>query len=142
MDAETTGGRFRVLVADTREEVRSALRLLLSEQPDLEVVAEASAADGLLAAAQAANPDLVLVEWQLPSSPAQRFPTVESFRSCVANLRSRLPGKTVVVLGGWPELRSAAMDTGADAYVSKCDPPERVLGALREALATVTWSQG
>jgi two-component system response regulator DesR len=126
-----SGARRRVLVADDKPEVRSALRLLLSEQPDLEVVAEAGGVEGLLAKAEQTMPDMVMVDWELPCCSGLK--NKEGSASLIANLRSRVPGLSVVVLGGWPELGKVALTAGADGFVSKCDPPDRVLVALRQA---------
>jgi DNA-binding NarL/FixJ family response regulator len=56
----------KVLIADDHEVVRAGLRALLSEQPDLQVVAEA--ADGKEAVAQALKtaPDVAIVDYSLP----------------------------------------------------------------------------
>jgi DNA-binding NarL/FixJ family response regulator len=40
------------------------------------------------------------------------------------------PNLLVVVLSGRPEVRREALAAGADAFVSKVDPPERLLAAL------------
>jgi DNA-binding NarL/FixJ family response regulator len=39
----------------------------------------------------------------------------------------------VIVLSGRPEARQAVLDAGADAFVSKVEPPERLLAAIAAA---------
>ena len=45
-------------------------------------------------------------------------------------LRGIRPDLPVIALSGWPEARRASLDAGADAFVSKGDPPEQLLAAI------------
>lgn len=113
---------MRVLVADDQPKVRSALRLLLGQEPGLSVVGEAVEVEGLLAKAEATCPDLVLLDWELPGLPAADL---------LSALRALCPHVRVIALSGRPEARRAALAAGADGFVSKGDPPERLLTTLR-----------
>jgi DNA-binding NarL/FixJ family response regulator len=42
------------------------------------------------------------------------------------------PGLSVIVLCVRAEMRQAALDAGADAFVCKCDSPERLLAAIAD----------
>ena len=57
---------IRVLIADDQEMIRSGLRFILEDQPDITVVAEA--ADGADAVAQArrVRPDVCLIDIRMP----------------------------------------------------------------------------
>ena len=57
---------MRVLLADDQSKVRSALQLLLEQEPGMSLVGEAVEAEDLLAQAEAPQPDLVLLDWELP----------------------------------------------------------------------------
>lgn len=57
---------MRVLIADDRPQVRSALRLLLKQEPDVTVVGEAEDAEQALELAIGERPELVLLDWELP----------------------------------------------------------------------------
>ncbi|NLH08649.1 MAG: response regulator transcription factor [Chloroflexi bacterium] len=115
---------MRVLLADAQAKVRSALRLLLEQEPDMEVAAEVSDGRALLAAAGANEGDIVLVDWFLPGVAPDWL---------VAELRSRWPHLYIIALSGRPEAAAAATWAGADAFVSKCDPPEALLDAVQQA---------
>lgn len=114
---------MRVLLADDQAKVRSALRLLLEQEPDLNVLGEAVDAQGLLDWVRAACPDVVLLDWELPGLKAN---------SLLPILRQLCPHLKVIALSGRPEARGAALAAGADAFVSKGDLPERLLAAVRE----------
>ncbi|MCL4535543.1 MAG: response regulator transcription factor [Bacteroidetes bacterium] len=121
---------MRILLADDQPEVRSALRLLLEQEAGLEVVAEAGEAACMLALLEAVHPDLLLLDWELPGLDAS-LSRVRTRRAMLSSLRALCPGLSVVTLSGRPEVRRAALAAGADAFVSKGDPPEHLLATLR-----------
>ncbi len=112
---------IRVLLADDQPSVRSALRLVLEQEPDVDVVGEVAEGEQLLAQVGIARPDLLLLDWELPGLPAADL---------LAALRALCPGTRVVALSGRPEARGPALETGARAFVSKGDPPERLLAII------------
>jgi len=112
---------MRILLADDQRKVRSALHLLLEQQADLSVVGEAADAETLLLSAEVIDPDLLLLDWELPGQ--QQIDLLPGLRKCCPNL-------AVIALSGQPEARQAALTAGADAFVSKGDPPERLLAAV------------
>jgi len=114
---------MHVLLADDRPKVRFALRVLLEQQPGLEVVGEAADAEALLALAKEACPELVLLGWEWPGLRAVDL---------LPALREVCPDLFVIALSGRPEARRAALAAGADAFVSKTDLPERLLAAIAD----------
>jgi len=119
---------MRVFLADDQPRVRSALRLLLEQDPQLSVVGEAAAAEGLLAQVRAAHPDLLLLDWELPG--------LQAANPLLPALRALYPRLSVIALSGRPEARRAALAARADAFVSKGDPPERLLAAVNGCMGT------
>jgi len=112
---------MRALVADDEAVVRSALRLFLEQHFGVRVLGEASEAGELLARVQKSCPDLLLLDWGLPRLNAVEMLPV---------MRARCPTMKIVVLNGRPESRRAALERGADAFVSKRGSPEDLLAAL------------
>ena len=45
-------------------------------------------------------------------------------------LRTLIPNAQVIVLSGQPQVRHQALACGADAFISKMDPPDKLLHAL------------
>ena len=110
-----------VLIADDQPEVRSALRLLLTQEPDLIVVGEAIDTAQVLELAVGRRPDLVLLDWELPD---------QGGAAALAGLRAIHPGLAVIALSGRPEAQRDALAAGADAFVSKGKPPECLMASV------------
>jgi DNA-binding NarL/FixJ family response regulator len=114
--------KIRILIADQQSAVRSAMRLLLEQGLELDVVGEAADSKELLAQLESLRPDVLLLDWDLPGqSTASLF---DSFGELGRQPR-------VIVLGVKPELMQSALAAGADAFVSKGDPPKRLLTAIQ-----------
>ena len=118
------GKVLHVLIADDQPQVRSALKLLLRQEPGAIIVGEAADVEEALELASKQQPDLVLLDWELPGWGSS---------AALVRLRAARPGLVVIALSGLPEARWAALDAGADAFVSKGDPPERLLEAVNAA---------
>lgn len=111
---------MRILLADNQARVRFALRTLLDQQLGLIVVGEAGEAGDTLSQVEAVRPDLLLLDWDLRGSVIDLLPAMHSV----------CPELRVIALSARPELHQAALEAGADGFVSKTDPPERLLAAI------------
>jgi DNA-binding NarL/FixJ family response regulator len=111
-----------MLLADDESNVRFALRVLLEQRLAVQVVGEATDVNDLLNGIKTACPDVVLLDWGFGDGA-----TID----LLSLLRTRCPNLAVIVLSGHPEAREAALAAGADAFVSKADPPEQLLTAIR-----------
>jgi len=119
---------MRILIADDQERVRFALRVLLAQQESLQVVGEATNGEALLAQAGAIAADLALVDWELPHlAEAGGLPGIH--RSA--------PALQIIVLSSRPGVRQAALAMGGAAFVSKGEPPERLLTVIRRCSAMI-----
>lgn len=117
---------MRILLADDQPALRSAVRFLLEQEPDLSIVGEVGDVAGLMERVAALHPDLLLLDWELPGLNA-----VRSARHVINFLYAECPDLHIIVLSGRPEVGLLALAVGADSFVSKADPPERLLAALR-----------
>ena len=112
---------MRILLADNQPKVRFALRLLLGQEEGISVVGEAAAAEGLFTQIEATCPDLVLLDWDLPGVPMVDL---------LSALNNTYPALSVIALSWRLELERLVLDAGADAFISKADPPEQLLATI------------
>jgi DNA-binding NarL/FixJ family response regulator len=119
----------RVYLADAKPEERSALRLLLLDLK-MEVVGEAADWPTALAQAPVSRTDMLLIDWDMLPSSAPN--------SALDGLRKACPAALVIVLISHLDARQqAALSSGADAFISKGETPERVAERLRSVAASV-----
>ncbi len=116
---------MRVLLADDQKELRSALRLLLEQEPDTVLVGEVTEVAALIGEVMSAVPDLLLLDWELPELKA-----ADAGKRLLHSLHGQHPHLLVIVLSGRPESSRSALAAGANAFVSKTEPPEKLLAAL------------
>jgi len=119
---------MRVLLADERSSLRSALQLLVEQKTKAQVVGEAEDSACLLHLTQCLSPDLILLDGQLPGLSAP-----DDYQQFVALLRTILPQVYIIVLISRPEEISRYTLTGADAVVSKAEAPDCLQAALLQA---------
>ena len=102
--------------------MRTALRFLLEHQQDLTLAGEASSANDLLTKVKATSPDCVLLDWE-SSGPrvAELIKAIQAL-DCHPN---------VIILSTRVESEQEALAAGANAFVSKGHPPDRLLSAFR-----------
>jgi DNA-binding NarL/FixJ family response regulator len=119
---------LRVLVADDQSMVRAGFRMLLADEPDIEVVAEA--ANGLEAVDKAARfgPTVILMDIRMPELDG-----IEATRRILAaDNDARVLILTTFDLD---EYVYEALRAGASGFVLKDEPPEQLLAAIRTVAA-------
>jgi DNA-binding NarL/FixJ family response regulator len=94
--------------------------MLLVRQPGLEVVGEAATAEDLVVRVDATRPDLLLLHWRLD----------EEMPDLIATLKRNHPRLGVIALSVRQEACQPALDAGAQEFVCKMDPPEKLLAAI------------
>jgi len=135
----------RVLLGEDQAMVRGALSALLSLEPDIEIVAEASRGDEVLPAALDAFPDVALLDIEMPGGDGL---------SAAAQLKERLPACRVIILTtfGRAGYLKRAMESGALGFMLKDAPATELASAIRRivggervvdpALAAAALSEG
>ena len=117
----------RVLLAEDQAMVRGALSALLSLEDDIEIVAEASRGDEVLAAALDTLPDVALLDIEMPGGDGLEAAAV---------LHERLPSCLVVILTtfGRSGYLRRAMESGAVGFLLKDAPASELAEAIRRAV--------
>ncbi len=116
---------IRVLLADDQDMVRAGFRLILSTEPDIEVVGEAKDGEEAVAAARRLQPDVVLMDIRMP-----RLDGISATR----RLLTGGPSPTRVVVLTTFDVDSYVYDAlraGASGFLLKNAPPEDLVHAIR-----------
>lgn len=108
--------------------VRGALASLLDLEPDIEVVAQVSRGDQVVAAALASMPDIALLDIEMPGRTGL---------DAADELGSALPTCRVLILTtfGRPGYLRRAMEGGAAGFLLKDAPASELAAAIRRAVA-------
>jgi two-component system, NarL family, response regulator DesR len=119
---------IRVLLAEDQAMVRGALSALLSREQDIEIVAEVARGDEVVQAALATQPDVALLDIEMPGS---------SGLDAAVALRKALPSCLIVILTtfGRSGYLRRAMESGAVGFLLKDAPAAELAVALRRAMA-------
>jgi DNA-binding NarL/FixJ family response regulator len=119
---------IRVLVADDQAMVRAGFRMLLSDEDDIEVVAEAI--NGLEAVEKASRfrPSVVLMDIRMPELDGLQA----TRRILAADPSARILILTTFDLD---EYVYEGLRAGASGFVLKDDPPEQLITAVRTVAA-------
>lgn len=112
---------MRIILADHHVKPRWALQTLLQEQPQFNLVGVAEDEQSLLALVEKTPADLILVDRQLPES---------SIDDLIASFHALIPKPLVIVMSSEAEYSRMMLKAGADAFVSKSDEPDWLLGTL------------
>ncbi len=112
---------MRVLLADDEPKVRAALRLILEQLKEVEGIEEVTDAASLTSRLKESPPDLLMVDLELPGLHSGAL---------LNDLRRYAPLK-VIVLSGHYQAPQMGLVSGADAFVSKCAPPDHLFATLR-----------
>jgi CheY-like chemotaxis protein len=116
--------RLRVLIADDHEIVREGIASLLSEQKDVEVVAQAGNGREAVDLAGQFRPDVVIMDASMPLMNGDE---------ATRQIKTYLPETRVVALSMFDQndMVQRMYRAGVEGYVLKTAPPEDLLAAIR-----------
>src|SRR5258708_10526931 len=118
---------IRILLADDHPIVREGLRAVLETQPDFEVIAEAVSGDEALRLALNLQPDILLLDLEMPIMDG-----VETIR----RLRQQQPAARIIVFTAFDndERIIHAVQAGANGYLLKGSPRGDIFQAIRTTM--------
>lgn len=111
-----------VLIVDDNGVVRDGLRGMLRNQRDIAIVGEAVNGWDALAKVAQLQPDVVLMDVQMPSMDG-----IEATRS----IKERDPGRRILVLTVHPSFADEARAAGADDFLLKDCARDVLVAAIR-----------
>jgi DNA-binding NarL/FixJ family response regulator len=117
------GEPVRVLLADDQDLVRGGFRMILTAQPDLDVVAEARDGEEAVALAASVRPDVVLMDVQMP-----RLDGLGATRRITAGGDARV---VIVTTFDRDDYLFEALRAGASGFMLKNASPEDLVDAVR-----------
>jgi CheY-like chemotaxis protein len=113
--------KLRILIVDDQQRARRSLMALLATRFQLAETCEAANGMEAVRCVEECKPDIVLMDARMPEMDG-----IEATRI----IKTKSKHTPVIVLSIYLEYQEAALAAGADAFISKGDPPERLLEAL------------
>jgi NarL family two-component system response regulator LiaR len=112
---------IRVLIVDDQPRARKSLKALLSTWPYAGEIHEAGSGRQALQLVRQLQPDVVLMDVVMPE--------MDGLQATV-QIKALWPQVRIVVLSMYLEYRDQALAAGADAFVGKGEPADRLLAVL------------
>jgi len=125
-------GKIRILLADDHAVLRAGLRLLIDNQPDLEVVGEADEGAEAIAKARELQPDLILLDLSMAGLDGLATLPV---------LKDELPDTRVLILTMYDDAGylQETLRAGASGYILKKAVDSELLMAIRAVMRGETY---
>jgi DNA-binding NarL/FixJ family response regulator len=119
--------RWRIMLVDDHRILLDGIKTLLSNEPDMEIVAEAGDARMAMQLLTYVQVDLLVSDFSLPDTHHTDF---------LNQLKSKFPGLPVLVLSmhDEPEIIRDVLDSGAKAYVMKSNSRDELVKAMRHVM--------
>jgi len=116
---------IKILIADDHAIVREGLKQILSESPDLVVVAEASSGQEVLEKISKNDLDLVVLDIAMPGRGGLDI---------LKEIKTQRPRLPVLMLSMYPEEQYAirVLKSGASGYLTKESAPSELVMAIRQ----------
>ena len=115
---------IKVLLADDNKAVRAAIKSLLSSEPQIQLVGEATTFDETLQMASDVKPDIVLLDLHMPGE--------ENLDASLVKSRLHACAQHVLIISIWNDdkAKTLADEYGASALLDKIDLGNKLLPAI------------
>jgi DNA-binding NarL/FixJ family response regulator len=116
---------MRVLIVDDTPRARQSMKALLDVWYQMEEVREATNGTEAIHLVEEFQPDVILMDARMPTMGG-----LEATR-CI---KAKWPQIKIIIISIYPDYQAIALNAGADSFVCKSDPPERLRKALAEVM--------
>lgn len=124
--------KIRVFITDDHRIVRKGIRLLLDTEPDFEVVGEAANGTEALTKIAALQPDVVLMDLEMPS--------MDGVETITQLIDSKSQARILVLTSFATEEKVfPAIKAGALGYLLKDSSPDDLVQAVRDVYSGQSW---
>jgi DNA-binding NarL/FixJ family response regulator len=126
-----TVGMINILLVEDDANLRKGIQMRLALEADFQIIAETGDGREALALARAARPDVIIMDLRLPGLDGLEI---------TRQLRETHPKCRVVILTLYDEdaNRQRACKIGAAAFVSKQEPGDALVRAIRSAAKSIS----
>lgn len=120
--------KIRVMLVDDHAVVRMGFRMLLSDTPDMEVVAEASTGEEALQRCAEGAPDVIVMDLSMPGMGGLE---------AITRLTAKHASVRILILSAHEDTihPKRALKAGAAGYLSKRSAAEELIQAIRQLMA-------
>lgn len=121
-----------IVLADDHQIVRNGIRMVLEEQPDMQVVAEAGDGEEAARYALGHKPQILVLDLNMPGV---------SGLDAIPRIQEASPATSIIVLTMQvePAFAREALQSGAKGYVIKQSAASELVGAIRVVIAGDTY---
>jgi DNA-binding NarL/FixJ family response regulator len=117
---------MQILIADDQTRARQSLKALLATWSPVEQIREACTGQEAVLSVEEEPPDVVVMDARMPELDGVQATRV---------IKQRWPLVKVVVWSMYPEYEVEARGAGADAFVTKGEPPQNLLASIATVVA-------
>lgn len=119
---------IQVAVVEDDKQIRKNLISLLNDSPGFKCIAAYDDAESALAGLPSVNPDVVLMDINLPEM---------SGIECVRNIKIKIPELLIIMLTVYEDTRKifSSLEAGAVGYLLKSSHPDQILQAINEVMS-------
>ncbi|MCC6864550.1 MAG: response regulator transcription factor [Ignavibacteria bacterium] len=119
---------IKILIADDHSVVRRGIKQILSEEPEMQIVGEASNSEELIEKLNAEEWDLLILDITMPG---------KSGLDVLIEIKQKMPELKILILSMHPEEEIAmrALKSGANGYLNKESAPSELIKAIKKVIA-------
>lgn len=117
---------MRIILATPDVELRLAIQLLLTEEPNVKILGAATNTAGVLALIQTTPVDLLFLDWELDGY---------SMKELTEKIHQKQPKIEMIILVNRTSLLSTPLKSGVRAYLLKGESPEKLIRVYRQMVA-------